>query len=258
MIILRFLGGLGNQLFIYAFGRALEINYNLEIYFDTLSGFRKDFYKRKFVLDKFNTVIRKISFYSSFYFPLKKRLNKISNILYPDSILIKEDDCFSINKILNENKNYKKIYLEGYFQQPGYFENIKDILRKEITLKKELSDTTKKYLNEIENSNSVAVHVRRNDIKELVPTEFYFKEIKVLQSRIENPIFFIFSDDIIWCIKNFPKEDKFVFIDKTENHIEDFWLMKNCKHFIIGNSTFSWWASWLSEYKNKKIITYKY
>lgn len=256
MIILRLLGGLGNQLFIYAFGRALELEHNLDVYFDTFSGFKRDAYKRKYELDNFNVNLKKVSIYASLFYPINKRSKLIIKSLYPNSVYIEEYENLRIDllrKFLEENK---KIFLQGYFQNLKYFENIKDELRKEIVIKTELSTIAKKYLEQINNSNSVAVHIRRKERKELVPIKFYLTKIKILEQKIDNPKYFIFSDEIEWCKTNLEINKNIVYVENTLNQIEDFWLMKNCRHFIIGNSTFSWWASWLSDNKNKILINF--
>lgn len=242
------MGGLGNQLFIYAFGRALELEHNLDIYFDTYSGFKNDPYRRKLELDNFNTKYKKASLYNILFFPINKRLKIISKVLYPGSFYIKEDKNFSVDLLKELFNKQQKIFLQGYFQNPEYFESIKEELKKEMTLKTELSESAKIYLELINNSNSVAIHIRRKEIKDLIPIDFYLKNIKSLEQKIDKPKFFIFSDDINWCKKSIPQNEDIVFITYTSNHIEDFWLMKNCKYFIAGNSTFSWWARWLSSF----------
>lgn len=254
MIILRLLGGLGNQLFIYAFGRALELEHNLEVYFDTYSGFKNDSYNRKFELENFNVKIKKASIYDSLFYPINKRSKLIANYLYPSAIYVEEYKNFSIDLINNKLKKYKKAFLQGYFQKPEYFERIKEELKKEIILKTELSSTAKNYLQQINNSNSVAVHIRGKERKDLFSFDFYLQNIKLLAQKLYSPKFFIFSDEIEWCKKNLDDNENVFYVEGTSNQIEDFWLMKNCKHFIITNSTFSWWASFLADNSNKTLF----
>uniref|UniRef100_A0A7V2ZKD0 Alpha-1,2-fucosyltransferase n=1 Tax=Ignavibacterium album TaxID=591197 RepID=A0A7V2ZKD0_9BACT len=255
MIILRLLGGLGNQLFIYAFGKALELNLNLDVYFDTSSGFKKDPYNRKFELENFNISIKKTSKYDSLFYPINKRSKLIAGILYPGSSYLKEDKNFSIDLINDKLKKYKKVFLQGYFQKPEYFEIIKEELKKEIVLKTELSVTAKNYLEQIMNTNAVAVHIRMKERKDLFSFDFYLQNIKSLAQKLDSPKFFIFSDEIEWCKKNLDDNENVFFVEGTLNQIEDFWLMKNCKHFIIPNSTFSWWASRLTSYEDNVILS---
>jgi len=254
MIILRLLGGLGNQLFIYAIGRALEIGYNIDVQYDIYSGFKNDQYKRKFELGKFNTKLKKTSIYDSLYFPIRKRSKLITKMLYPSSIYFKETENFSENHVINANVKYKMVFLQGYFQKLEYFENMRKHLIKEITPLEEISMVANIYLDAIIKNNSIAVHVRRKEINHTVSDNFYVENIEKLQNQIRDPKFYIFSDDINWCKENFKIYSNLTFIENTANEIEDFWLMKNCSHFIIPNSTFSWWAAWLGDYQSKVVI----
>lgn len=258
MIILRLIGGLGNQLFIYAFGRALELNHNLEVYFDIYSGFKNDPYKRKYELDNFKTIIKKSSFYDSMFFPLHKRSKLLAKFLFPDCVYVVEDKYFSIEQLKTKSSQYKKNFLEDYFQKAEYFENIKSELKKEIILNKELSETANNYLEIIKKNNSVAVHIRLKERANGNQLDVYSDNISRLKKELNNPVFFIFSDDISWCKKNMQLDTDIILIEKSNNHIEDFWLMKNCNHFIITNSTFSWWAAWLAPNNNKIIMQPKF
>lgn len=255
-MILRLLGGLGNQLFIYAFGRALEINYEFDVSFDTYSGFKKDLYNRKFELDNFNVKIKTASLYESLFYPINKRTRIGKNVLYPGSILVEENDNFSIAALKELNKKYRNIYLQGYYQKSEFFENIKEELKKEIVLTKPLSDKGKYFLDKIRNINSVAVHIRLKERANKNNWGFYLDNINQLKKDLNNPQFFIFSDDIRLCKNNLASETFLIFIENTSGHLEDFWLMKNCKHFIISNSAFSWWASYLSSNDDTVIISH--
>lgn len=255
MLILRLIGGLGNQLFIYAFGRALELNYGLDVRYDIYSGFKKDTYKRKFELDNFNVKINKATILDSFYFPIRKRSELITKIFYPGSFYIEENQNFSIEKLIEIEKKYKKVFMQGYFQKSEYFESIKEELKKEIVLTKPISEEANSYLEKIKNSTSVAVHIRLKERANLNKLSFYSENIAKFKKELVNPIFFVFSDDINYCKVNMRLDSEVIFIEKTNNQIEDYWLMKNCKHFIISNSTFSWWACYLSSNENTVIIS---
>jgi len=255
MMILRFIGGLGNQLFIYSFGRAMQINHNVHVYFDSYSGFKKDVYKRKFELDNFNTNIKRALRYNSFYFPIRKRSESLAKTLFPGSFYIEEDQNFDLEQFITQEKLHRKIFIEGYFQNQKYFENIKDLLQTELTLNTNLSEKAKEYLKTINNYNSVAVHIRLKERANLNQLDFYSKNISRLKNELHDPTFFLFSDDINWCKKNMKLDSDVIFIVNSNNQIEDFWLMKNCNNFIISNSTFSWWAAFLSDNSNKIIIS---
>lgn len=254
MIILRLFGGLGNQLFIYAFGRAAEMMFGFDVHYDCYSGFIKDKYKRKFELDNFYVQIKRANLYESLFYPINKRLKSIRNIFYPGSILIEENDSFTVNKLENLSKNFRIIYLQGYFQKAEYFESIKKELKKEIVLNRPFSEKAKLFYDKIKNNNSVAVHIRLKERATINKWLFFTNNISRLKKELNNPVFFIFSDDIKLCKKNLIPDSNIIFIENNDNHIEDFCLMKYCNHFIISNSTFSWWASWLSDSKDKIIL----
>ena len=124
-----------------------------------------------------------------------------------------------------------------------------------------------KYLNLIKNKNSVAIHIRRGDylnnpkvryVHGILKEDYYKKSISYLKKRVKNPFFFIFSDDVELVKKTFFffNKEKFIFID-AKSSINALHLMSNCKHFIIANSTFSWWGAWLSKNKHKIICAPK-
>jgi Na+/melibiose symporter-like transporter len=81
---------------------------------------------------------------------------------------------------------------------------------------------------------------------------YYQKKIADIEKRVRKPVFFVFSDDILWCKKNLRSKYKiyFVTINNSTNAWKDMLLISQCKQNIVANSSFSWWAKWL----NKKSI----
>lgn len=232
MNVIGVYGGLGNQFFQYAFGKAqahkgVDIKYNL----DWFKG-RKQKYPRPYRLNLFNT--------------------KVSESLFVNTTMIKEYKVgFNLGLLSKDNANF-----EGYWQYVNYFKDISDELVKDFTLKEEFYSS--EYLNlksEISKTNSVSVHIRRGDYIvggfTIVPLSFYYSAL----SNIEGDIY-IFSDDLEWCKRHFKQEYfkyKLTFVD-IEDYLA-FELMKSCKINVIANSTFSWWAAYLNENKDKKIHT---
>lgn len=236
-MIVKILGGLGNQMFQYAHGRSEELS-GKKIIFDnsffTGNKLEKDT-ARNFKLDKFN-----IATNAEFF---------------PKSHLI-SDIWTKIKRLLGLN-------VDIYFQNEKYFINIADDIRKEFTLKQELSFKAKEILQKIENSNSVSLHVRRGDYITNQKTnsfhgvcgmDYYQEAMNIIKEKISNPAFFIFSDDIAWARDNFKDKD-FVFVSDTAiEDVEELILMSKCKHNIIANSSFSWWGAWLNNNPNKIVI----
>lgn len=259
MITIRMAGGLGNQFFQYAAARSLANKHGTSIGIDTTSidaSGEESHFRRKFKLDMFNVKFEKLSL---------KEIRKyvwISGNNFIDDYLIKKYCLFEKN-VWRDNGNISEfgslgsdICLIGYFVNPDYFKNIKKILIEELCLK-DLSPI-QSMLNDIKNSNSVSIHVRRGDLLKLknsyiLSEDYYKKAIRLILEKTKNPIFYIFSDDIEWCKKSFPSLKNKVIVEGNDPS-QDFELMKNCKHNILANSTFSWWAGYLNTNKNHVII----
>lgn len=157
----------------------------------------------------------------------------------------------------------KNVYVTGMFHNADYFENIKDDLKEIFVLNEEFyDDKMKRRLEEIKCAQAVCVHVRRGDYLNvdgyaICSNEYFSKGINHIRNNLENPVFFIFSDDIEWCKHNIQGED-IVYLDDNNPDYIDFSLMSSCKHFITSNSTFSWWAAYLGDEQDKIVITPNY
>ena len=244
MNIVKVYGGLGNQMFQYAFGMALmkrnkEVVFDISYYADgkCLEGP----YPRFFRLDKFNLK-----------HPVFLKDTKRNGMT-----LVKENKIGYDEKVL-ELKT--EAFFEGYWQYYKYYIDILPDLREQFTVKKEYyTEEFLKYEERILKGNCVTLHIRRGDYfthtthKYSVLSPSY--SFDALQYFDKNYDLYIFSDDLEWCKKVF-KSDYFnrniYFVD-----LEDYLcmqLMKSCANNIIANSTFSWWAAFLNENENKKVI----
>jgi hypothetical protein len=259
MIIVHLKGGLGNQIFQYATGRSLAIKHGVALKLDTsfLHLEATDYTKREFELNKFNI---EAEFASKKEIKAMKRL-RWRNFFLPTWILEeKKNNCYSLLQ-----KAGKNCYLDGYFQSEKLFVDISEQIRRELTFKNPLigKDWTE-IQQRITNSTSVSLHFRRGDYVENTNTnkfhgvcsmDYYHKAIEVVAGKLENPHFFVFSDDIQWVINNFKIDYPTVFVDKKDENLHsDFQLMSLCKHNIIANSSYSWWAAWLNNHTNKIVI----
>ena len=157
-------------------------------------------------------------------------------------------------------KTKKILYLEGYWQSEKYFSDISDEIREDLTIKPPLDNHNQCLASIMNRSNSVAVHVRFFDApkkqnENATPTKYYDKAINMMESKFSNAHYFIFSD-IPDAARDFIKlpEEKMTVINHNREAYADLWLMTKCKHFIIGNSTFSWWGAWLAKNDAKKIV----
>ncbi len=257
MIVAKLKGGLGNQMFQYAIGRALSLNYRVPLGLDTSFYDMSSYPKRQYDLGVFNIAGKVLS---KNEIPALQRLVQKSKFLQK---IIKHggtEKSFQFDpKIFLRGSD---LYLDGYWQSPKYFTGLEDIIRRDFTLKGPLPENILVLGEEIKKTNSVCVHVRRGDYvgnksHEVVTLEYYQKGIKYISEKTSIEKIYVFSDDIKWCQENFSFEMPTMFVDESfagwagEGHM---FLMSQCKNFVIANSSFSWWAAWLSNYKNKIVV----
>jgi len=248
-------GGLGNQLFQYAFAKSLQSNYNIKFEINTTFYNRifKEQTPREIGLNLFNLKFKDCSDNKLQRIILKIK-EKLSNILSINSTYYNE------NKVNHKNFNNlnlkKKNYFRGYWQNSKYFESIKNDLKIDFSLDHNLKNLDPNKFKKITETNSVCVHVRRKDYLgtdyDVVDVNYYRNAFKKIESQSTNLNFFIFSDDINWCNENLSFLPNSTFC--SFSMLNDFHLMSLCKHFIIPNSTFSWWAAYLSNNNNKIVI----
>ncbi|MBR2648435.1 MAG: alpha-1,2-fucosyltransferase [Sediminibacterium sp.] len=264
MIIVQLTGGLGNQLFQYAMGRMLALKHNTQLKLD-ISFFETyewhEYSLAPFLLEavvaskaEVHDMVKKNNRYCE---RLKQRIFKTQPIVINE-------------KSLEFNSSYLQIrnnrYLIGYWQSEKYFINIESFLRKELMIKIEPSAINLQILKEIKTNNqSVSLHIRRgnyvnvesvNKVHGTTKLNYYYEAIKTIAKICEQPVFYIFSDDINWAKENLKLSYKHVYIDhnSAKKDYEDLRLMSACKHNILANSTFSWWGAWLNVNKEKIII----
>ncbi|MDI5895622.1 alpha-1,2-fucosyltransferase [Flavobacterium algoritolerans] len=260
MKIVRIIGGLGNQMFQYAFYKKLKEKYSdvkcdingyetytlhtgfsLQKYFDVQLDFASysevnsltSIYKKDF----FSKVFRKI---------FKNKKSHIEEIDFDQSICDKRGS----------------LYLDGYWQSDNYFGDL-EALRKDFEFKNipQLDDNIS---DSIQSSNSVSLHVRRGDyvgnsVYAQQGQEYYVNAMTKLSELVENPVFYVFSDNIKWAeetlLSGYKSQFSIVFYNKENgSEIDDLHKMSLCKHNIIANSSFSWWGAWLNSNLNKIVI----
>ena len=159
-------------------------------------------------------------------------------------------------------------YLAGFWQREEYFSEIADVIRKEFTFREPPNAQNAETLREIATSgNAVCVHVRRGDYLEpqmhaffgLCGLDYYRQAMELMRGRVNGPRFFLFSDDPAWARGHLHIDDRTRLVDHNvggQDH-EDLRLMAACRHFIIANSSFSWWGAWLSAAAGKIVVAPK-
>jgi len=259
MTIVKLKGGLGNQLFQYAFGRLIASRRGEELKLDKdILGARKDTY-RAYGLDNF-----KIK--ATLATPEETRIAK-----YPYGPVSKgwrfvKAKFFRVFHITYEVKMLKTQapYLDGFFQSYKYLEPLRGELLEEISLKEDLSLKYGALITEMAAANSVAVHIRRGDYINDARTKqahficdlvYYEKAMAFISEKISAPVFYIFSDDIAGAKENLKGKEKLVFVSNPEmKDYEEMMLMSKCQHNIIANSSFSFWSAWLNQNPAKIVI----
>lgn len=293
MIISRITMGLGNQMFKYAAGKALSLEKKVPFKVDVSSY--EGYKLRRYELDTiFNIsteratkeelkkypVTHPVKRVWNKFFPTKLRmlglgyeeaviprtvLAAYNSITPPHKRKIYEEPHFNYHtSFFNANSN---VYLNGYWMSWKYFEKYENEIRQDFTIRKDIVTHLDDIACKIKKINSVSIHIRRGDFTSqknadlhgVIPIAFYLKAIEEIVKKISSLHFFIFSDDIEWVKENLNTRFPITYISKhiTTTGIEDFYLMTICKHNIIANSTFSWWAAWLNGNKDKIVIAPK-
>lgn len=271
MIIVRLKGGLGNQLFQYAFGRALSEKTGQDLFFD--DAYFKEIKEgtiRQYELDKFVADIdRSIPFFIRNTINVKYRYttNKFLKIVSKfKPVHFFDEAYFRYDELILHTCGGGVNYYDGYWQSPRYFNAIRSILLEELKVRPLLSPLSLALSEAIQKENAISIHVRRGDyvlnkktnsFHGLCSLEYYQQAIELFIKEEENPVFYLFSDDIAWTEANLKINDRPVYyVEHTsdETNYEDLYLMTICKHHIIANSSFSWWGAWLNDYPLKRVV----
>jgi len=273
LVIPRIFGGLGNQLFIYASARRLALVNNAELILDDVSGFKFDSkYNRNYQLDHFSIPCRKA-------FP-NERLEPFSRIRR--SILRRWNRYLPFHRrdYIFQGSNYfdsrllhihpvKRLYLEGYWQSELYFKDVESQIRTDLRITPPNEIENLLFGKRMQLGTSVSVHVRFFDesCRDLSASgknsavRYYASAVSIMESSVNDAHYYIFSERPEEARALIPLPDHRITVvghNKGDiNAYADLWLMTNCKHFIIANSTFSWWGAWLASHEHKLVLAPK-
>lgn len=274
MIAVNVNAGLANQMFHYAFGRGL-INKGYDVFFDQINfRYRKEWIFENIRLqDAFPNIEIKEMPKGKFKRICIHETNKVSkglrliminfHNLIGDEKYIFETDYGYISDI--EGKITKNCILKGFWQSEKYFAHCKDDIRKQFSFLPFDEKKNIAIMNKMKKENSVAIHLRKGADylqselmgKGLCGVEYYIKAIEYIKQNVDNPVFYVFTDNPEWVKNNLPKFD-YILVDWNEvagkKNFRDMQLMSCAKHNIIANSTYSWWGAWLNPNPNKIVI----
>ena len=277
-VITKISEGLGNQLFMYANSYNLSKKNDLDFLIDPFSGYYQKKHMYNFFLDRLNITSQKASKNYVFDSFLKNFLKKI--LLFIDKFKSKKKFIFEKkdkNKIsyyspINIENTSNYFFLDGNFESEKYFSDYREDLLNEFSIKNEKQFLNNKYLNIIKNKNVISICVRQNRFSERIKNfnsdknihkskqfvkitieyinkaKIYFKDI------IKNPFYLVWSNDFINLDKYFDSKNHIFVKNDEDKIITDFYLLTQCKNFIVGPSTFSWWGAWLSSHKDKICV----
>jgi hypothetical protein len=266
-IIVRIKGGLGNQLFCYAAARRLAFVNNIDLVIDDETGFVRDQqYKRKYALNHFSIPIRKATLlerlepFERYRRGLKKIISRHRSYNHRSYI---EQEGNDFDSRLLAVKPRGSLYLDGYWQSEQYFKDIESTIREDLIFIPPNDDLNIVLAEQIKSKLAVAVHVRFFDTpheKGIInaSTDYYERAILKMDSFVPNAHYFVFSDQPDAARALIPlSENRVTLVSHNhgdDNAYADLWLMTQCQHFIIANSTFSWWGAWLASNADKQII----
>lgn len=261
MVIVRLQGGLGNQLFQYAFGQYIKEFHKIDVRYDDNVGYvGRDYTPRN--LDLVNLgflvplatseeVLKLVTIKSRFSYRLKRKLVQLFPMLHP-KYSVQGNNPHQVTADLSRDN----VYYDGYWQQES-------LMRHVVTSVSNSLDGIQNQHNipKSKEEKCVSIHIRRGDYVNIqsnksifapCPIEYFQKAIAHMSKQIDNPVFYIFSDDLNWAKETF-KQQSFKFVE-GKSAIEDFLLMRSCDHHIISNSTFSWWAAFTNTDIGKIVI----
>lgn len=257
MIIIELIGGLGNQMFQYAlFLKLVSLGKNVK--FDITTPQKQNL----MLLEQYFNISLPIASKKeveemrdsslNFFARVRRKIWGSKDRIYVDKL----------NEVQKQIFEMDDIYLSGYWQSEKYFSDIENQVREVFSIKTELSEYQKEVFGEIKKTESVSVHLRRGDYLQLsdiygnICTEKYYQNAMEIFKEKGNIKFFIFSNDYEY-VRQIYSGDKYVVVQASNDEAtcnNDLFLMSQCKHNIIANSTFSWWGSWLNENSDKIVI----
>lgn len=270
MIIVRIWEGIGNQMFQYAYARALQakgmhVRLDMGKAYDEMFRKYRNHLQRTASIQNFNLRIKPIDVHEYGRYSYLNQDTLVRKMLY----VLGKNGMWLYNFYEEEEQKYSEkaerikgnYYIKGWFQSERYFKDIRDVLLKEFTPKKRIN-ISKDVREALNNPQSVSVHIRRGDyvkINNTVNSLYYQKAMHYIGQLYQKPLFLVFSDDLDWVKDNIPIAGEVIYVneDKKMQDYEELLVMSKCRSNIIANSTFSWWAAWLNQNKEKCVIAPK-
>jgi Glycosyl transferase family 11 len=269
-VVTQLAGGLGNQMFQYAAGRAVALAHGCDLLVDT-HDLSAAWTSRAYGLQRaFRVTAKPVSAAITkrvlgWRAPLRGALRRLARLgLAGREIVVEPHFAYWAGIRSTE----PPCYLIGYWQSERYFADVVQQIRTELVFQDALVDANAQMRDRIRSSVAVSVHVRRGDYVKnrkinafhgVCPTDYYERAIAYIREKAPTASFFVFSDDLEWARTNLPlpRDTQFVSGNSGANGHHDMHLMSLCRHHILANSTFSWWGAWLSTAPDKLVVAPK-
>jgi len=270
MVRLRIFGGLGNQMFQYAYGRSLACRHNTGLLLDYYDQINRTDFDGENLIKITEVFDLSVKLYIG---KTRKDLINKYNLKYIDQLISKA--CLKLNCVVSENENNhplskiescKNIYITGYWQGEQYFADIKDIIRNDFRFKVEKDASSLDIYKQIVETNSVSLHIRGKDYLSRTfynrcTVEYYLEAIRLISKANSGLKFFIFTDDMDNLRNSYSPLLEFCKVvdyrTGLNRDVVDLLLMSKCRHNVIANSSFSWWGAWLNANPHKIIVSPK-
>ena len=264
LVVVQLSGGMGNQMFQYALylhlktlGKNVKIDDKTEYDDrDNIRPIRLQIFKAKYPTPTKVEMLCLTDSYVDIVSKIRRKLTGRKTYEYMEKSQLFDEEVLKKDRA----------YLVGCWQSEKYFADIKEEVRKAFTFRNiTLSDSMQEYKKQMEEMNSVSLHIRRGDYLEvsdvyggICTPEYYGKAMKQMEEWHPDCHFFVFTNDVQWVKENY-KQDNLTIVegnDEDAGYI-DMYLMTRCKHYILANSSFSWWGCYLNPSKDKKVIAPK-
>lgn len=256
-------GGLGNQLFIYAAGKAFAERNNAHHYIDMKRGYTHDSYGRRFLLDRFpiqSSIMPEELRIAPTLKHLRHKIYRSANKLLPPNrrSYLAESHGMEPDVFNTCEPKASLVYLNGNWNDEIFFERYSDLIRRDLKLPEPLSATNRALGVDLRsNKQAVFIHIRRVRYATKLTADYYQTAIEAIMRELQQPLFVVFADDMAWAKQNLPKCVKYTWVEENANdEMADMWLMSCCQHGITANSGFSWWGAWLGPAEAQERIVY--
>jgi hypothetical protein len=270
-VVAKLVGGLGNQLFGYTAARRIALSNSAPLALDlTFFGTDTEF-GRTFELSCFNLAddrrIEASGKVGGAWGKLARHAETLaarSGLLFQNDYLV-ESTSGEFRPVHDRRVGSKNLVMIGYWQDERYFLDVEDQIRTDLTMNLAPNLDHQRAAEGISSANAVAVHVRghkkRYDdaakARVTLSKEYYARAFSMVRSHVRDPHFFCFSDRPESLHEIVPMSSDVSIVKGAQGDeatLVDFWLMRQCKHFIIANSSYSWWAAWLGGHREKVVV----